>query len=317
MSADCRTSSGSDITLSSSDGSSGLDTPRENGLRNGGIHPNNNGFPSDVSHPSEPQKPAVNASAVMYDIHQRSHWDWSARSEHSLSTDSSTNGSQDVFPRERSHQTSDMEVERLKAELAALARQADVSDLELQTLRKQIVKESKRGQELSKEIISLKEERDALKLECDNLRSFRKQMEEAKVSSRPPLDSGDLCTLVEEIRQELKYEKELNANLQLQLKKTQDANSELVLAVQDLDEMLEQKNSEIYSLSNKHEEGKNSHELAGKLSNYETDDEEQKELEELVKEPSNAKESHLLEQKIIDLYGEIEMYRNKVNCNNN
>ncbi|KAL5174234.1 hypothetical protein HKD37_08G020730 [Glycine soja] len=309
LSADCRTSSGSDITLSSSDGSSGLDTPRENGLRNGGIHPNNNGFPSDVSHPSEPQKPAVNASAVMYDIHQRSQWDWSARSEHSLSTDGSTNGSQDALPRERSLQASDMEIERLKAELAALARQADMSDLELQTLRKQIVKESKRGQELSKEIISLKEERDALKIECDNLRSFRKQMEEAKVSSRPPLDSGDLCTLVEEIRQELKYEKELNANLQLQLKKTQDANSELVLAVQDLDEMLEQKNRETCSLSNKHEEGKNSYELGSKLSNCETDDEEQKELEELVKEHSNAKETHLLEQKIIDLYGEIEMYR--------
>ena len=141
-----------------------------------------------------------------------------------------------------------MEVERLKAELAALARQADVSDLELQTLRKQIVKESKRGQELSKEIISLKEERDALKLECDNLRSFRKRMEEAKVSNRPQLDSGDLCTLVEKIRQQLKYEKELNANLQLQLNKTQDANSELVLAMQHLDEMLEQKTS----FNNKH-----------------------------------------------------------------
>ena len=33
------------------------------------------------------------------------------------------------------------------------------------------------------------------------------------------------CTLVEEIRQELKCQKELNANLQLQFKKTQDANS--------------------------------------------------------------------------------------------
>ncbi|TKY60607.1 myosin-6 protein [Spatholobus suberectus] len=203
-----------------------------------------------------------------------------------------------------------MEIERLKAELAALARQVDVSDLELQTLRKQIVKESKRGQELSKEIISLKEEREALKIECDNLRSFRKRMEEAKVSNRPQLDGGDLCTLVEEIRQELRYEKELNANLQLQLKKTQEANAELVLAVQDLDEMLEQKNREMCSLSNKHEQGKNSHELGGNLSKCETDDdEEQKELEELVKEHSNAKETHLLEQKIIDLYGEIEMYK--------
>nr|KYP65606.1 Laminin subunit alpha-2 [Cajanus cajan] len=287
LSADCRTSSGSDITISSSDGSSGLDTPRELGLRNDGIHPNNNGFLSDVSHTSEPQKPSANASAAIYDIHQRSHWDW-----------------------ERSLQASDMEIERLKAELAALARQVDVSDLELQTLRKQIVKESKRGQELSKEIISLKEERDALKVECESLRSFHKRMEDSKVSKRPQLDSGDLCTLVEEIRQELKYEKELNANLQLQLKKTQESNAELVLAVQDLDEMLEQKNRKVCSLSNKHEQGKNSHELGGNLSKCETDDdEEQKELEELVKEHSNAKETHLLEQKIIDLYGEIEMYR--------
>ncbi|KAK7358635.1 hypothetical protein VNO77_00573 [Canavalia gladiata] len=310
LSADCRTSSGSDSTLSSSDGSSGLDTPREIGLRNGGIHPNNNGFLSDVSHTLEPQKPAVNASVSMYDVHQRSHWDWSAGSEHGLSTDGSTNGSHDALPRERSNQASDSEIDRLKAELAALARQADVSDLELQTLRKQIVKESKRGQELAKEIIILKEERDTLKIECDNLRSFHKRMGEAKVSNRSQLESEDLHTLVEEIRQELKYEKDLNANLQLQLKKTQESNAELVLAVQDLDEMLEQKNREICSLSSKNDQGKKSHEIRGNLSNCETDDdEEQKELEELVKVHSNAKETHLLEQKIIDLYGEIEMYR--------
>ena len=101
LSADCRTSSSSDITLLSSDGSSRLDSVRENGLRNGGIaYYNDHGFLSDASHPLEPQKHVVNASAVMYDIHQRSHWDWSACSEHSFSTDSSSNGSQDVFPRE-------------------------------------------------------------------------------------------------------------------------------------------------------------------------------------------------------------------------
>ncbi|XP_027341673.1 putative leucine-rich repeat-containing protein DDB_G0290503 [Abrus precatorius] len=309
LNTDCRTSSGSDITLSSSDGSSGLDTPRELGL-NGSIHPNNNGFLSDVSHTSEPQKPAVDASASIYDVHQRSPWDWSAGSEHGLSTDGSANGSQDALPRERSNQTSDMEIERLKAEVAALARQVDVSDLELQTLRKQIIKESKRGQDLSKEIVSLKEERDTLKIECENLRSFHKRMEEAKARNRSHLESGDLRTLVEEIRQELKYEKDLNANLQLQLKKTQESNAELVLAVQDLDEMLEQKNREICGLSNKNEESKKSRELGRNLSNCETDDdEEQKELEELVKEHSNAKDTYLLEQKIIDLYGEIEMYR--------
>ncbi|XP_019434205.1 PREDICTED: myosin-11-like isoform X3 [Lupinus angustifolius] len=310
LSADCRTSSGSDITLSSSDVSSGLDTPRELEQRNTSIHPGTNGFLSDVSQTSMPQKPAVEASASMYDVQKKSHWDWLAGSEHGSSADDSTNGSQVALPKERSLEASDIEIKRLKAELSALARQVDMSDLELQTLRKQIVKESKRGQELSKEIIGLKDERDALKTECDNLRSLKKRNNEAKVSNRPQLESGDLRTLVEEIREELNYEKDLNANLRLQLKKTQESNAELVLAVQDLDDMLEQKNKEIYNLSNKHEQSKNSHELEGNLSKFETDDDEdQKELDELVKEHINAKETDLLEQKIIDLYGEIEMYR--------
>ncbi|CAK8579164.1 unnamed protein product [Lathyrus sativus] len=311
LSADCRTSSGSDITLSSSDGSSGLDTPRELGLRNTSVHPAKIGVPSVTSHISEPQKPAVNALSSMYDVHQRSsHFrDSSAGSDIGLSTEGSIHGSQDALHRERSHQASDIENEKLKAEIAVLARQVDVSDMELQTLRKQIVKESKRGQELTKEVISLKEERDTLKIECENFKSFRKRRDDAKVSSRSLLESGDLHTLVEEIRQELNHEKDMNANLRLQLNKTQESNAELVLAVQDLDAMLEQKNNEILSLSNNYKQAKNSHGFGRNVSNCETDDDEQKELDELVKNPNSPKETHLLEKKITDLYGEIEMYR--------
>ncbi|KAI5383759.1 intracellular protein transport protein USO1 [Lathyrus oleraceus] len=311
LSADCRTSSGSDITLSSSDGSSGLDTPRELGLRNTSMHPAKIGVPSVTSHVSEAQKPAVNALSSMYDVHHRSsHFrDSSAGSEHGLSTEGSIHGSHDALPRERSHQASDIENEKLKAEIAVLARQVDVSDMELQTLRKQIVKESKRGQELTKEVISLKEERDTLKIECENFKSFRKRRDDAKVSSRSLLESGDLHTLVEEIRQELNHEKDMNANLRLQLNKTQESNAELVLAVQDLDVMLEQKNMEILSLSNSYKQTKNSHGFGRNVSNCETDDDEQKELDELVKNQNSPKETHLLEKKITDLYGEIEMYR--------
>ncbi|KEH15959.1 ATP-binding protein, putative, partial [Medicago truncatula] len=278
LSADCRTSSGSDITMSSSDGSSGLDTPRELGLRNTGIHPATNGAPSVTSHSSELQNLDVDGLASMYDVHQRSSHlrDCSAGSELGLSMDGSIHGSQDALPRERSHQAVDIENEKLKAEVAALARQVDVSDMELQTLRKQIVKESKRGQELAKEVISLKEERDTLKIECENLKSFRKRRDEAKVSSRSQLEGGDLHTLIEEIRQELNHEKDMNANLRLQLNKTQESNAELVLAVQDLDAMLEQKNKEIHSLSNNYKQTKNSHDLGRNVSNCETDDEQKR-----------------------------------------
>ncbi|CAJ1927956.1 unnamed protein product [Sphenostylis stenocarpa] len=312
LSSNYRTSSGSDMTLSSSDDSSGLDTPRESGPRKKNIHLNTKGFLPDpvLHHASEPQNLALNASTSLHDVHQRSHWDWSAGSEHRLSTDDSTYGSHhNSLLKESSQQPSSLEVESLKAELAALARQVDVSDLELQTLRKQIVKECKRGQDLTREIIVLKEERDAFKTECDNLRSFQKRMEEAKVRNRSQLEGGDLHALVEEIRQELDYEKDLNANLRLQLKKMQESNAELVLAVQDLDEMLEQKNRD---LCNHAYEDKNSPDKRINLSKCETDDddyEEQKALEELVKEHTEAKETHLLEKKIVDLYGEIEMYR--------
>ena len=43
----------------------------------------------------------------------------------------------------------------------------------------------------------------------------------------------------------MNHEKDLNANLRIQLQKTQESNNELILAVQDLDEMLEEKNKEI------------------------------------------------------------------------
>ncbi|KAJ7944897.1 putative Myosin heavy chain-related protein [Quillaja saponaria] len=131
-----------------------------------------------------------------------------------------------------------------------------------------------------------------------------------KLRNRSQLESGDLRTLVEEIRQELAYEKDLNANLRLQLQKTQESNAELILAVQDLDEMLEQKNMEISNLSNKLDSCKNSQELRGKISECGTDDdEEQMALEELVKEHSNAKETLYHEQKFIDLCSELEVFR--------
>ena len=303
LNGDRRVSSGSDITLSSSESSSGLNTPREVGLRNSNIHQDPSSFLSSLRHSSLPHQPAGNASTTVYE-------EWSGGSDHGISTDDSTHSSHDALLRESSQQASDIEIEKLKAELGALARQADLSELELQTLRKQIVKESKRGHDLTREIVSLKEERDEIKSECEKLKAFQKRMDEAKVKSKLPSEGGDLRALIEEIRQELTYEKDLNGNLRLQLQKTQESNAELILAVRDMDEMLEAKDREISDLSNKLGSNENAEELRGTHLKCETDDdEEQKALEELVRGHSDSKEAYLLEQKIIDLYGEIEIYR--------
>ncbi|KAL9349999.1 hypothetical protein Peur_057254 [Populus x canadensis] len=298
-----RTSSGSDITMSSSESSSGLNTPRELGLRNNMLQ-DPISFLSSQTQTSASHLPKANASAANYGEHRQQQWELSADSDHGTSTDDSTNSSQGNLTRERSQQVSDMDMEKLKAELVMLSRQADVSEMEIQTLRKQIVKESKRGQDLSREILGLKGERDMLKSECEKLKAFQKRMEEARSKNKSQFEGGDPWVLLEEVRQELNYEKDLNSNLRLQLQKTQESNAELILAVKDLDEMLEQKRKGTSDLSNKARSYENA------ISRSETDDdEEQKALEELVKEHKDAKETYLLEQKIMDLCSEIEIYR--------
>ncbi|CAL5429867.1 unnamed protein product [Camellia sinensis] len=270
-----RASSGSDLTMSSSESSSDLDTPRGFGLENNNVH-----------HESVLQKTTSDLSTTIHEQHQGSQWEWLE---------------------EKSEEASDVVIEKLKTELIALSRQAEVSELELQTLRKQTVKESKRGHDLFKEVLSVKEERDFLKEECERFKAFQKRMDEAKVKNKLPYEGGDPHVLLEELRQELNYEKDLNANLRIQLEKTQESNSELILAVRDLDEMLEQKNRETLNIYNRSATGENAEELAELLEME--DDEEQKALEELVKEHSDPKEACALEQKITDLYSELEMYR--------
>nr|GMD81402.1 nucleoprotein TPR-like isoform X2 [Ipomoea batatas] len=273
-----RASSESDITLSSSECSSGLDTPRDLRMKN-----------------SNTCKDQTVGGVPAIEEHQRSRWEWMGASTLDGSTDDSSSTSREVNLRGSEEIPDD--VEKLRSELIAVARQAEVSELELQTLRKQIVKESKRGQDLSREIVILKEDRDAFKEECEKLKASRRRLDDAK-SKDELLDRGDVQALVHELRQELNYQKDLNANLQIQLEKTQDSNSELILAVRDLDELLEQKNKEIMNLSGKSEISDDAERL-----------QEQKALEQLVRQHSDIKEAYLLEQKITDLQNELEIYR--------
>ncbi|KVH90106.1 EEIG1/EHBP1 N-terminal domain-containing protein [Cynara cardunculus var. scolymus] len=221
-----RASSGSEITLSGSDSSSGLDdTPRE----------------------PEPKKTKPTHEPLATTIYEErreraSHWDWLDGSPPDMSTDDSSPSpgepEPELLPGDTSEEGSpDSVIKTLKIELEVLTRQADVSELELQTLQ-------------------------------------------------------------------LNYEKDLNSNLRLQLQKTQESNTELILAVQDLDEMLERKDSEMSK-----SKCCKARELQKVKPETDDDDEDQKALEEIVREHSGMQEGYLLEQKITDLYGEIELYK--------
>lgn len=133
-------------------------------------------------------------------------------------------------------------------QMRVLERKAELSELEVQSLRKQILKETRRGQQLSQQIDYLKEERDTLKSECERLKVSA--CEDAH-SSQTPKETENLSASLEKIKQELQREKHLNKKLKLQLQKTEDSNSEFVLAMRDLSKKLEQKNAEISRLSSK------------------------------------------------------------------
>ncbi|KAK6936858.1 NT-type C2 domain [Dillenia turbinata] len=204
---------------------------------------------------------------------------------------------------ETSPNDSENSILRLRNEISAMARQAEVSGLELQTLRKQIVKESKRGQDLSKQLLSLKEERDALRFECDKLKFLQSRIGE-EVSNK--FERNNATALLEQVREELNNEKDLNINLRLQLQKTQDSNSELILALRDLDDMLKQKDFEITSLSGKIEKKESTNGVQGEVSEHKDQDQFQQQSQEMLMKQDKTSQMHLLEQKIADLCGEID-----------
>lgn len=56
-------------------------------------------------------------------------------------------------------------IEVLKSNVSRLGTQVEMSDLELESLRKQILKENKRGQDMLKKVTELQEEKEALEEE--------------------------------------------------------------------------------------------------------------------------------------------------------
>lgn len=282
-------SSGSDLTLSttSESSSSGLNTPREVGTGHSNTEQQDPAsFLSLLSYASLPQTPTFEANPKSCQDNGRPEWEWSFDQKAGF---------------DDSGETPDSEIKRLKAKLSAMARKVDVSEMELQTMRRQITKESKRGQELVKEVEGLRKERESFEEECRALRAFKARFEGSKTKKIQGENGGDLRAILDEVRQEVNYEKEMNLNLRLQLQKTQQSNEELILAVRDLDEMLEQKNQEILEFSRRMEQTKK-----GDVVN---DEEDQKVLEELVKEHNESKNLAPQEMELVEICKELNVCR--------
>ncbi|KAF3782648.1 hypothetical protein EJ110_NYTH32612 [Nymphaea thermarum] len=236
--------SGATSASSSSESSSGHEFFNEYKLGSNGHSPVINCLPSPVSNTKSP-KLSVSENCDMAEpresedsiTEQSLNWITNEIRESSVYTSKEIDLNQKL-------QLALSSIETLKDQIAVMGRQAEVTDLEVQTLRKQIVKDNRKVQEFSREICNMKEERDALKQEYEELKGLMATNNNDATNGLQH-DDNDPSHIFEEVKQELAYERDLNANLRLQLKKTQDANFELILAVQDLEKMLDQKDEEI------------------------------------------------------------------------
>eukprot|EP00250_Pteridium_aquilinum_P014033 c21735_g1_i1 orf=736-4113(+) len=118
-----------------------------------------------------------------------------------------------------------------------------VAVVEIEALRQELANEAKRSEEVHKKLSMLMAERDNIKQEMENLRSVEAApLGGLKWQQQAEEEASRLA--VKELQDELDYVKGINLNLSLQLDKTQESNSELLLEIQDLEKLLQEKEVE-------------------------------------------------------------------------
>lgn len=207
--------------------------------------------------------------------------------------------------------------QRLLNQIKMSERKAELSELELQSLRKQILKEGRKVEEMSREIVSLKKERDILKARCEQEPSPQ-GIGDPEVSNNSHLGTAKLNPILEEIKQELHREKHLNRKLRFELQKTEDSNSELILSVRDLKNMLNKKNMDINHISSKKKANRDNPDTFQEALKPKMDQSEEiNAVAKLHKVQSREDEVENLKQKIENLNNEIEHCRKEKEDINN
>ncbi|XP_057526636.1 uncharacterized protein LOC130805852 isoform X2 [Amaranthus tricolor] len=208
------------------------------------------------------------------------------------------------LPKEKEQEPPKSLVEQLKSEIFSLKRQAEVTDIELLSLRRQVVKETKRAQELSGQVVRLKEERNAFKRESENNRSEHNGENGIECLKEMGAEQKKSRHRQNEVVEDLVHSKGLNRTLRSQLRKTQDSNSELILVVRDLEEKLRKKEKELENLLRKIRSDRKSEEYQEKDSEFEMLGDQ--EVEETASPNQDSKEVSLLQQKIKIMQGELQ-----------
>uniref|UniRef100_A0A1D1Y5T4 Myosin-11 n=1 Tax=Anthurium amnicola TaxID=1678845 RepID=A0A1D1Y5T4_9ARAE len=157
-------------------------------------------------------------------------------------------------------------IEELRGEARLWERNARKLKTEHDSLKKEFSDQSSHQADRDMQLKAASMERDNLKLEVEQLKSSMEELQAKETISDTKFQAEDQIHKHKELEDELRFHKESNASLCLQLKKTQESNIELVSILQELEETIEKQRLEIANLSEQrpeiaHKKGNGSHSL--------------------------------------------------------
>ena len=144
--------------------------------------------------------------------------------------------------------TAEETIEELLAEAQMWETHSRQLKNDLETLQKECDEKSVTQSELLLELSASQAERESLRKEIVELKSSL-EVATTRETVAGTTKSGDVIDFEHELKDEVQFLRESNENLTIQLKKTQDANIELVSILQELEETVEVQREEISTIS--------------------------------------------------------------------
>ncbi|XP_057472111.1 uncharacterized protein LOC130760697 [Actinidia eriantha] len=147
-------------------------------------------------------------------------------------------------------ETTDVTIEELRAEARMWERNSRKLMLDQELLMKEFADQSKELANLDMAFSASRTERDGLKQEIEHLKVLLEEsMGKQKAPENLKFQSTDMDNIQKILEDEIKFQKQSNHDLALQLKKTQDSNLELVSVLQEMEEAIEKQKVEIGNLA--------------------------------------------------------------------
>lgn len=141
-------------------------------------------------------------------------------------------------------------IEELRAEAKMWERNADKLMLDLDMLRKEYSDQSKNHAILAVELSAANVERNGLRKEVEQLKTLlEKSMVKQPTYEDSTFEDAGVTLLHKDLENEIKFLKESNDSLALQLKRSQDANVELVSVLEELEQTIEKQKVEMGTIT--------------------------------------------------------------------